>query len=53
MLLSLAATTLLYAAIVVARADAGALHLTLEVWHPNCWVLATTRAVDVGLLSYG
>ena len=40
-------------AVEVASADAGALRLTLEVWHPECWVLATTRTADVGLLSYG
>jgi hypothetical protein len=34
------------------RADTDALRLTLEVWHPNCWVLETTRRADVGLLSY-
>lgn len=33
--------------------DSGALRLTLEVWHPECWVLETTAAVDVGMLSYG
>ncbi|KOX95510.1 hypothetical protein AMR74_15240 [Halorubrum tropicale] len=27
--------------------------LTLEVWHPDCWVLETSRQTDVGLLSYG
>ena len=32
---------------------AGAIRLTMEVWHPGCWVLATTRAADVGVLSYG
>jgi hypothetical protein len=30
-----------------------ALRLTMEVWHPDCWVLETTREADVGLLSYG
>lgn len=34
-------------------AETGALRLTLDVWHPDCWVLETTAAVDVGLLSYG
>ncbi|AUV82170.1 bacterio-opsin activator [Salinigranum rubrum] len=32
---------------------ADALRLTLEVWHPDCWVLQTTRQAAVGLLSYG
>lgn len=40
-------------AVEVVNTDEGASRLTLEVWHPGCWVLATTRAVDVGLLSYG
>lgn len=40
-------------ALEVARADASALRLTLDVWHPDCWVLATTRVVEVGMLSYG
>lgn len=30
-----------------------ALRFALEVWHPDCWVLETTRTADVGLLSYG
>lgn len=34
-------------------AEDDALRLTLEVFHPDCWVLETTRQVDVGLLSYG
>jgi predicted DNA binding protein len=25
----------------------------MEVWHPDCWVLETTRRAGVGLLSYG
>ena len=40
-------------AVELARTEVGALRLTLEVWHPDCWVLATTRAADIGLLSYG
>lgn len=31
----------------------GALRVTLDVWHPNCWVLETTEQADVGLLGYG
>jgi predicted DNA binding protein len=27
--------------------------LTLEVWHPNCWTLRTTAAVDCGLIAHG
>ncbi|WP_135829695.1 helix-turn-helix domain-containing protein [Halorussus halobius] len=26
--------------------------LTLEVWHPECWTLETTAAVDAGLLAH-
>ncbi|MEY7850802.1 helix-turn-helix domain-containing protein [Natrarchaeobius sp. A-rgal3] len=33
--------------------ETDALRLSLEVWHPGCWVLETTDAADVGLLSYG
>lgn len=33
--------------------ESAALRVTLELWHPDCWVLETTAAVDVGLLSYG
>jgi hypothetical protein len=40
-------------AVDAAPTETGALRLTLEVWHPDCWVLATTRVADVGLLSYG
>lgn len=25
----------------------------LEVWHPNCWTLQTTAAVDTGLIAHG
>jgi hypothetical protein len=31
----------------------GATRLTVEVWHPGCWVLETSRQTTVGLLSYG
>jgi hypothetical protein len=30
-----------------------AIRLTVEVWHPGCWVLETSRQTAVGLLSYG
>jgi hypothetical protein len=30
-----------------------ATRLTVEVWHPGCWVLETSRKTAVGLLSYG
>lgn len=25
----------------------------LEIWHPNCWTLQTTAAVDAGLIAHG
>lgn len=28
------------------------LQLTLEVWHPGCWVLDVTKQIDVGMLGY-
>lgn len=28
------------------------LRLTLEVWHPDCWVLDVTSQVDIGCLGY-
>jgi hypothetical protein len=31
----------------------GAMRLTVEVWHPDCWVLETSRQTAAGLLSYG
>jgi hypothetical protein len=31
----------------------GAIRITVEVWHPGCWVLETSRQTAVGLLSYG
>lgn len=40
-------------AVETSLAGADALRLTMEVWHPDCWVLETTRRADVGLLSYG
>lgn len=27
--------------------------LTLKIWHPNCWTLQTTDAVDAGLIAHG
>lgn len=33
--------------------ETDALRLTMDVWHPDCWVLETTRQADVGILSYG
>lgn len=30
-----------------------ALRLSLEVWHPNCWTIQTTKRIDVGILGYG
>jgi hypothetical protein len=29
------------------------MRLTVEVWHPGCWKLETTRETAVGLLGYG
>lgn len=26
--------------------------LTLKIWHPNCWTLETTAAVDAGLIAH-
>lgn len=26
--------------------------LTLKIWHPNCWTLETTAAVDAGMLAH-
>jgi hypothetical protein len=31
----------------------GAIRLTVEVWHPDCWKLETSRQTAVGLLGYG
>ncbi|MBX0296776.1 helix-turn-helix domain-containing protein [Haloarcula nitratireducens] len=28
------------------------LHVTVDLWHPDCWTLQTTRQVDVGLVGY-
>lgn len=27
--------------------------VTLEVWHPHCWTLRTTKTVDAGLIAHG
>lgn len=27
--------------------------LALRIWHPNCWTLQTTEAVDAGLIAHG
>ena len=29
------------------------LRLTLDLWHPNCWTIKTTKETDAGLLGYG
>lgn len=29
------------------------LHVTVDIWHPSCWTLETTRDVDAGLLGHG
>ena len=28
------------------------LHLTVDVWHPSCWTLETTREADGGLYTH-
>lgn len=33
--------------------EADASQLTLKVWHPNCWTLEVTDAVDAGLVAHG
>ncbi|KTG10358.1 hypothetical protein AUR64_12370 [Haloprofundus marisrubri] len=35
-----------------ATESAETLRLTLDVWHPGCWVLDVTTQVDVGFLGY-
>lgn len=32
--------------------DAKLMYLTVDVWHPDCWTLHVTEAVDAGLLGY-
>lgn len=29
------------------------LHITVDLWHPDCWTLQTTRQADAGLLGHG
>lgn len=29
-----------------------ATHITLKIWHPDCWTLRTTASVDAGLLAH-
>jgi predicted DNA binding protein len=31
----------------------GAVHVSLDLWHPNCWELEATERFDVGFLGYG
>lgn len=31
----------------------GALHVSLDLWYPDCWEIETTDRFDVGLLGYG
>lgn len=33
-------------------ADTELIYLTVDVWHPDCWTLHVTEAVDAGLLGY-
>jgi predicted DNA binding protein len=28
------------------------LHVTVDIWHPSCWTLETTREVDAGLYAH-
>lgn len=28
-------------------------HLTLQIWHPDCWTLRCTSKVDAGLIAHG
>ena len=37
----------------MSSADAELLHLTVDIWHPSCWTLETTRETDVGLFGHG
>lgn len=30
-----------------------ALRVSIDVWHPDCWVIQTTETVDIGFLGYG
>lgn len=31
----------------------GAVHVSLDLWYPDCWEIETTEQFDVGLLGYG
>jgi predicted DNA binding protein len=33
--------------------DSELLYLTVDIWHPNCWTLATTGETDAGLRGHG
>lgn len=37
----------------MSSADTELLHVTVDVWHPSCWTLETTRETDAGLLGHG
>lgn len=34
-------------------AESELLHVTVDLWHPDCWTLETTRGADAGLLGQG
>ena len=34
-------------------ADPELLHVTVDLWHPDCWTLQTTRGAEAGLLGRG
>ena len=34
-------------------ADPELLHVTVDLWHPDCWTLQSTRGADAGLLGRG
>lgn len=36
-----------------ALGDEGCLRLVLDIWHPDCWTLQVTDAVEAGLLGHG
>jgi hypothetical protein len=31
----------------------GAVHVSLDLWYPDCWEIETTERFDVGMLGYG
>lgn len=37
----------------MAASDPELLHVTVDLWHPECWTLRTTRDADAGLLGRG